>query len=52
VDEENLSSHPIRALRGIDDAICHCKSAEEAQALRSVLADRFAICKGNEEAAN
>ena len=31
--------------RYADDAICHCKSAEEAQALRSVLADRFAACK-------
>ena len=28
--------------RYADDAIFHCKSAEEAQALRSVLADRFA----------
>jgi group II intron reverse transcriptase/maturase len=31
--------------RYADDAICHCKSAEEAQALRSALADRFAACK-------
>jgi Resolvase, N terminal domain/Reverse transcriptase (RNA-dependent DNA polymerase) len=28
--------------RYADDAICHCKSAEEAQALWSALADRFA----------
>jgi hypothetical protein len=27
------------------DAICHCKSAEEAQVLWSALADRFAACK-------
>jgi group II intron reverse transcriptase/maturase len=31
--------------RYADDAICHCKSAEEAQALWGVLADRFAGCK-------
>jgi retron-type reverse transcriptase len=31
--------------RYADDAICHCKSAEEAQALWSALADRFAACK-------
>ena len=31
--------------RYADDAICHCKSAEEAQALGSALADRFAVCK-------
>src|ERR1700750_3491420 len=31
--------------RYADDAICHCKSAEEAQALWGVLADRFAVCK-------
>jgi len=31
--------------RYADDAICHCKSAEEAQALWSALADRFAVCK-------
>jgi hypothetical protein len=31
--------------RYADDAICHCKSAEEAQALWSVLADRLAACK-------
>jgi retron-type reverse transcriptase len=48
----------VRACRGLartvpqipferyaDDAICHCKSAEEAQALWSALADRFAACK-------
>ena len=31
--------------RYADDAICHCKSADEAQALWSMLADRFAACK-------
>ena len=31
--------------RYADDAICHRKSADEAQALRSALADRFAACK-------
>lgn len=31
--------------RYADDVICHCKSAEEARALWSVLADRFTICK-------
>jgi len=31
--------------RYADDAICHCKSAEEAQALWRALADRFAVCK-------
>ena len=31
--------------RYADDAICHCKSAEEAQALWSALAGRFAACK-------
>jgi RNA-directed DNA polymerase len=31
--------------RYADDIICHCKSAEEAQALWSTLADRFAACK-------
>src|SRR5712671_4616844 len=31
--------------RYADDAICHCKSAEEAQALWSALADRFAAYK-------
>ena len=31
--------------RYADDAICHCRSAEEAQALWSALADRFAACK-------
>jgi len=31
--------------RYADDIICHCKSAEEAQALWSTLADRFATCK-------
>jgi group II intron reverse transcriptase/maturase len=32
----------IQFERYADDAICHCKSAEEAQALWSALADRFA----------
>jgi len=31
--------------RYADDAICHCKSAGEARALWSALADRFAACK-------
>jgi RNA-directed DNA polymerase len=31
--------------RYADDAICHCKSAVEAQALWSALADRLAACK-------
>ena len=31
--------------RYADDAICHCRSADEAEALRSALADRFAACK-------
>ncbi len=31
--------------RYADDAVCHCKSAEEAQMLQSALADRFAECK-------
>ena len=31
--------------RYADDAICHCRSAEEARALWSALADRFAVCK-------
>ena len=31
--------------RYADDAICHCKSAEEARALWSTLQDRFAACK-------
>ncbi len=31
--------------RYADDAICHCKSAEEAQALWSALAGRLAACK-------
>ena len=35
----------IQFERYADDAICHCKSAEEAQALWSALADRFAVCK-------
>jgi group II intron reverse transcriptase/maturase len=31
--------------RYADDAICHCKGAEEARALWGALADRFAACK-------
>ena len=31
--------------RYADDAICHCKSADEAQALWGAIADRFAACK-------
>jgi RNA-directed DNA polymerase len=31
--------------RYADDAICHRKTAVEAEALRSALADRFAACK-------
>jgi group II intron reverse transcriptase/maturase len=31
--------------RYADDAICHCKSAEEARALWRALADRLAACK-------
>jgi RNA-directed DNA polymerase len=31
--------------RYADDIICHCKGAEEARALWSALADRFAVCK-------
>jgi len=31
--------------RYADDAICHCRSAEEAQALWKALADRLSICK-------
>lgn len=31
--------------RYADDAICHCKSAEEARALRNAIADRLADCK-------
>ena len=31
--------------RYADDAICHCRSAEEAQALWKALVDRFAVCK-------
>ena len=31
--------------RYADDVICHCKSADEAQALWSALADRFAACE-------
>ena len=31
--------------RYADDIICHCRSAEEARALWSAIADRFAACK-------
>jgi len=31
--------------RYADDAVCHCKSAEEAQALWNAIAERFAVCK-------
>ena len=31
--------------RYADDIVCHCKSLEEAQALWSAIADRFAVCK-------
>ena len=31
--------------RYADDIICHCESADEARALWSALADRFAVCK-------
>ena len=44
VDEENLTPY-IPFERYADDVICHCKSAEEAQALWSGLAHRFAACK-------
>src|SRR5258707_10037587 len=33
--------------RYADDAICHCRSAEEARALWSALGDRLAACKRN-----
>lgn len=35
----------IKFERYADDIICHCKSADEARALRSALADRLAACK-------
>ena len=39
-------THPfIPFERYADDAICHCRSAEEARALRSALEARFAACK-------
>src|SRR5215472_7430011 len=39
-------THPhIPFERYADDIICHCKSADEARALWSALADRFAVCK-------
>jgi RNA-directed DNA polymerase len=38
-------THPhIPFDRCADDAICHCKSAKEAQGLWSKLADRLAAC--------
>jgi RNA-directed DNA polymerase len=39
----NYSHIPFE--RYADDAICHCRSAEEARALWSALADRLAVCK-------
>jgi RNA-directed DNA polymerase len=39
----NYSHIPFE--RYADDAICHCESAEAAQALWSALADRFAACE-------
>ena len=39
-------THPhIPFERYADDIICHCKSADEARALWSALADRLAACK-------
>ena len=39
-------NHPhIPFERYADDAICHCRSAEEARALWNALAQRFAACK-------
>jgi retron-type reverse transcriptase len=39
-------NHPrIPFERYADDVICHCESAEDARALWSALADRFAACK-------
>src|SRR5262245_62971786 len=43
VDGEDVSSYPFE--RYADDIICHCKDAEEARALWSAIADRFAACK-------
>jgi retron-type reverse transcriptase len=40
----NITLDPY-AERYADDAICHCKSADEAQALWSALADCFAGCE-------
>ena len=31
--------------RYADDAICHCKSAEEARAVRAAIRNRFAACE-------
>jgi len=44
----NITLDPY-AERYADDAICHCKSADEAQALWSALADRFAGCAASED---
>ncbi len=41
--ERNHSSIPFE--RYADDMICHCRSAEEARALRKALEARFAACK-------
>jgi RNA-directed DNA polymerase len=43
VDGADVCAHPVRAVRGRH--ICHCKSAEEARALWSAIADRLAACK-------
>ena len=42
VDGANHSHIPFE--RYADDAICHCRSAEEARSLRASLAKRFAAC--------
>jgi hypothetical protein len=39
------SFQSLTLLRYADDIICHCKSADEARALWSALADRLATCK-------
>jgi RNA-directed DNA polymerase len=45
-DQWMARTYPLISFeRYADDAICHCKSAEEAQALWKALADRFAVCK-------
>jgi len=46
VDMWMARTHPrIPFERYADDIICHCKSADEARALWSALADRLAACK-------